>query len=169
MATPIRICGVGSPFGDDQIGWQAIEALERSKVLEVLPTGMATTCLCDRPGPRLLEILKGAELGIIIDAMMSGATPGTLKCIQFDSLSVFESPYSTHGFDLASTLALGAALEELPLQLFIYGIEIEAPTVNLQNTVPNPALAAAIPELIKTIENTLKVFCQRFFLKKQKG
>ncbi|QBQ55485.1 hydrogenase maturation protease [Nitrosococcus wardiae] len=169
MATPIRICGVGSPFGDDQIGWQAVEALKRSKVLEVLPAGTAMTYLCDRPGPRLLEILKGAELGIIIDAMVSGATPGTLKCVQFDSLSMLESPYSTHGFDLASTLALGAALGELPHQLFIYGIEIEPPTVSLQNIAPNPTLAVAMPKLITNIENTLKVFCQRPFLKAQKG
>lgn len=160
MAAPVRICGVGSPFGEDQIGWRAVEFLEQSRVLQDLPAGMVKTCLCDGFGPRLLEILKGAELVIIIDAMISGAVPGTVQRVQQDSLEVLASPCSTHGFDLASTLALGGVLEQLPSQLFIYGIEIEVSTASLYppGSPLNPALAAAMPELIKEVETILKTF-----------
>jgi hydrogenase maturation protease len=159
MITPICVCGVGSPFGDDRIGWQAIDRLEKSAFLRKLPPGRVITCRCDRPGPRLLELLRGAEVAIIVDAIFSGAPPGTIKCILANSMATLRSPFSTHGLDLASTLVLGEALGQLPSQIFIYGVEISPARVNLPNDALSPALTAIIPALVKAIETKVKDFC----------
>ena len=45
--TPVRVLGIGSPFGDDQAGWLAIEALEKEKILEQFPKNFVFMTSCD--------------------------------------------------------------------------------------------------------------------------
>lgn len=122
--TPVRILGIGSPFGDDQAGWRVIEALERSKLLNEFVGGEVSTHSCDRPGSRLLESLRGAAFAIVIDAVQAGSAPGTVH--RLDAWGIADDPrlLSSHGFGLASALALGEALGELPDEVIVYGIEI---------------------------------------------
>jgi hydrogenase maturation protease len=94
---PVRILGMGSPFGADRIGWQAIDALGSTGITRGQPPGWVSLVCLDRPGARLLEALAGAEAVILIDAMRSGAPPGTLRRLQLDQLDALVSPYpATH-------------------------------------------------------------------------
>ncbi len=57
--------------------------------------------------------------------MQSGASPGTIH--RFDARAQARAPHflrhSTHTFGVAEAIELGRALNQLPAQLVIYGIE----------------------------------------------
>jgi hydrogenase maturation protease len=76
-------------------------------------------------GTALLESWKGAESVILIDAVSSGAYPGTIH-----RLDAWAQPLpagflhtSTHAFGVAQAVELARALNQLPRSLVIYGIE----------------------------------------------
>ncbi|MGQ3685499.1 MAG: hydrogenase maturation protease [Candidatus Loosdrechtia sp.] len=76
-------------------------------------------------GVSLIETWKDSNSVIIIDAMYSGARPGTIH--RFDAVirplpsELFRS--STHIFGIAGTIELARAINRLPPHVIIYGIE----------------------------------------------
>jgi hydrogenase maturation protease len=73
----------------------------------------------------LIEAWSGADEVLIVDAVSSGAVPGTMH-----RLDAVAAPLpsdlacgSTHAFGLRGTIELARALERLPARLLIYGIE----------------------------------------------
>lgn len=118
----VAVVGIGSPAGDDRAGWLVAQALATRRGVRV-PAGVEVRML-DRPGPALLEAIAGVDVAVLVDAMRSGAVRGTVR--RFDlagALTLRSAPVSSHGFGLAETLALGAALERLPPVLVVYAIE----------------------------------------------
>jgi hydrogenase maturation protease len=75
----------------------------------------------------LIEHWASADAVIVIDAVSSGAPPGTIH--RLDPLSepipAALSQGSTHAFGLAETIELARALDRLPDRLTVYGIEGE--------------------------------------------
>ena len=75
----------------------------------------------------LIEDWAGADAVIIVDAVSSGAPPGTIH--RLDPLSepipAALSQGSTHAFGLADTIELARTLDRLPARLTVYGIEGE--------------------------------------------
>jgi hydrogenase maturation protease len=73
----------------------------------------------------LLEAWDGAGLAVVIDAVSSGAEPGTVH--RFDApdarLPALNRRGSTHALGLGEAIALGQALGRLPVRLVVYGIE----------------------------------------------
>ena len=121
-AVPLRIIGIGSPVVGDGFGIEAVEALRALPGLAALGDAI-DWCALDRPGIALLQHLKGAETVVLIDAMLSGADPGTVKRLALPDLLQQGAVPSSHQLGVAESLALAHALGELPLQLLIYGIE----------------------------------------------
>jgi hydrogenase maturation protease len=121
------IVGVGSPFGDDRLGWAVADAVRESAWFRSLaPECVRVECL-DRPGARLLAALDGARHAIIVDAMRSGAPPGTIRELALEALaSSAGSTTSSHGFGLAEALRLGDVLSLLPPRLTILAVEADA-------------------------------------------
>jgi len=121
---PIRIIGIGSPFGDDQLGWHIVDALERDSCL---PASWQSIYFikADRPGINLLELMRDGDTVIIVDAMKSGAPAGTVRRFAASEIEEMNAPVSSHGFGVAAVLAMARALDQLPERLFIYGIEAD--------------------------------------------
>jgi len=119
---PLRVIGIGSPFGADTIGWQAIERLREEK--ELFPPGTELLVL-DRPGSSLIPLLEKSSTVVLIDAMQSGQPNGTVQRLQLSDLLAQANHPSTHAIGVAETLALAEALNVLPEKLLIYGIEME--------------------------------------------
>ncbi len=101
-------------------------------------------------GTSLMELWKNAGRVVVIDAARSGAAPGTVR--RFDAAlhplpaSVFRG--STHAFSLPEAIELSRALQQLPRQLIVYGVEahnFEAGS-NL-----SPALESAMPQLVECV------------------
>lgn len=118
----LRILGVGSPFIGDSLGLQAIALLQQETRLRTLPFRQELLAL-DRPGSGLIDDMAGADVVVLIDAMVSGENPATVKRIHPDELILRSGIPSSHSLGVAESLALARVLGALPPQLFIYGIE----------------------------------------------
>ncbi len=61
---------------------------------------------------------------VLIDAVVTGATPGTVHVWEGSPPSLPHSPhFSSHGFGLAEAFRLGKILNCLPDRITVYGIE----------------------------------------------
>ncbi|MBL3600116.1 MAG: hydrogenase maturation protease [gamma proteobacterium endosymbiont of Lamellibrachia anaximandri] len=112
----IRVIGIGSPFGADQLGWLAIEALQ-----EVALPDLELIRL-DRPGSGLLRYFEDVERVLLIDAVATDSEPGEVKLLNPADLSQSSCLTSSHGFGVAEALALAKTLETLPAELWVAGI-----------------------------------------------
>ncbi|MBL3529409.1 MAG: hydrogenase maturation protease [gamma proteobacterium endosymbiont of Lamellibrachia anaximandri] len=112
----IRVIGIGSPFGADQLGWLAIEALQ-----DVALPDMELIRL-DRPGSGLLRYFEDVERVLLIDAVATDSEPGEVKLLNPADLSQSSCLTSSHGFGVAEALVLAKTLETLPAELWVAGI-----------------------------------------------
>jgi len=124
MHTRLKIIGVGSPFGDDRLGWVAADELKTLPIY-LSEKEKIDISILDRPGTALISQWKDADAVILIDAVRSGAAPGTLHILAADDIDENTQLTSSHGFGVASTVALARTLNELPEYFDLCGIEID--------------------------------------------
>lgn len=115
-----RVLGVGSPRGDDQVGWAVVDSLRA----DLDDGGVKMLCL-DRPGPRLLDFFRGASQVVIVDAMRSDDAPGTLR--RWNAVATPVAPWrgggvSSHGIGVQEAIALAWELNQMPEQCEVLGI-----------------------------------------------
>ncbi len=116
----VLVIGIGNDYrSDDGVGLAVVRDLKTKQLPETL-------CLeSDGDGTSLMEIWHNANKVILIDAVSSGAQPGTIY--RFDALTqsipASCSFPSTHAFGVAEALQLAHVLEQLPASLIVYGIE----------------------------------------------
>lgn len=130
MSAPILLVGIGQSLrGDDAAGLDAVRLWQES-----FPENPALVQveLCELPGLDLLDLLAGTSTAILVDAVLSGAAPGTIHRLTREQLALFMSGSSSaHGWGLAETLALGSQLDPLALPGKIILIGIEARQMEL--------------------------------------
>ncbi len=148
MADRLHIIGVGSPFGDDRLGWTVAEQLRNSSYLKARQPGRIAVSILDRPGVMLLAHWDGTDDVIVIDAMRSRCARGTWRRLAVDDLA-FSPPVTSHGFGVAGALELARALGHLPRRLCLYGIEMDD---SWAGPGLSPAVAAAVPTLVREVE-----------------
>jgi hydrogenase maturation protease len=149
LAHGTLLIGVGNPFrSDDGVGTRVVQYLRGNipggiKVLE--ETG---------DGAELLEAWKGADCVILVDAVQSGAPPGTLHRLdaRAEKLPVWFSRSSTHSFGVAEAIELARTMGELPAQLVVCGIEGLDFSAG---TELSPDVAAVVPAAAKFIQREL--------------
>lgn len=117
----IRIIGLGNEFrGDDAVGLLAARQLQRviGDRAEVIEAEMA--------GVELLELMKGVQVVLLLDAVSSGKTPGVIH--RFDAsagpIAPELFPQSTHAVGVADALELARTLGVLPHKAIVYGVEV---------------------------------------------
>ena len=76
-------------------------------------------------GAKLIDRWQSADLVILVDAVRSGSTPGRVHRLDARTERIPSDffNYSTHAFSVAEAVELSRALDMLPAQLVIYGIE----------------------------------------------
>jgi hydrogenase maturation protease len=120
MATPIVLIGIGNEYrSDDGVGLVAIRELQKKG----FPN---TQCVeSNGDGAALIEAWANARLVVLLDAVSSGAAPGTIY--RFDALTqpipMSFSAQSTHAFGVVEAIELARTLHQLPPRLVMYGIE----------------------------------------------
>jgi hydrogenase maturation protease len=145
--------GVGSPFGDDRVGWDVVEALQRQDWWRALAGRRLSACLCDRPGAALAGLLRGVGWAIIVDAAhATDLPPGTLRWLRPDQLSPQRAP-SSHGFGVAEALALAHALGELPRRVDLLTVAAE----RFSGAQPSVAVRSAVPQAVGAIRRAMLV------------
>ena len=147
------ILGIGSPFGDDRAGWAVAEAVRASAWFQSLAPGSVAVEWLDRPGASLLTALEGVAHAVLIDAMRSGAPPGTVREVGVDALIGPPGGLtSSHGFDLPGALQLGKVLGLLPPRLTILAFEAGSGK-GLDGL--SAEVRAAVPQVLERIEAVL--------------
>jgi hydrogenase maturation protease len=149
MPDRVHIIGVGSPFGDDRLGWVAAESLQRSPVLNGLEPGRIVISILDRPGAMLLALWDKTDHVILMDGVRSGAVPGTRHRFTASNVTDKCIPATSHGFGIAAALELAQVLEILPHRLLMRGIEMDAGCTGFTLSA---AVIAAMPVFIREIE-----------------
>ena len=116
----ILVIGIGNAYRSDDAAGLIAARQVREQVSEHCSVIEHTG-----EGAGLMELWKGADRVIVIDAVRSGAVPGTVS--RFDGTlrplpaSMFRD--STHAFSLVEAVELSRTLDQLPRQLIVYGVE----------------------------------------------
>jgi len=149
-ALPLVI-GLGNDHrSDDRSG------LEVARALRPRLEGKARVEECATEGIALLDLWRDAERVLVIDAVRSGAAPGTVHRLEpgDGAFPGFRTGTSTHGLSLAEAVALAQGLGCLPRHLVVYGIEAENLEVGAGLT---PSVARGIEEATERIVAELSV------------
>jgi hydrogenase maturation protease len=116
----IVVIGVGNEYrSDDGAG---IAVARRLRAL--FPAGV-TILEESGEGAALMQAWQGASWVMLVDAVRSGAPPGTIHRLDARAapLPMGFFHYSTHAFSVAEAVELARSLDELPAHLVVYGIE----------------------------------------------
>jgi hydrogenase maturation protease len=140
------VIGLGNSWrGDDGAGPAVARGL-----LDEVP---ARVRVYEREPVGLIEDWAGADAVIVVDAVSSGAPPGTIH--RLDPLSepipAALSQGSTHAFGLAETIELARTLHRLPQRLTVYGIEGERFAAGEQLSPPVSAAVEAVREELRDL------------------
>lgn len=125
--TLCRIIGLGNVNrGDDSIGpivARKVKAVLAERFPDLVLSQQCEVTECS-DGAGLLAEWDGVPLVVVIDAMVSGAPPATVRRFAPpEPLPVASFMSSTHAFGLAEAIALGDVLHQLPDAIVVYGIE----------------------------------------------
>ncbi len=116
----VLILGVGNEWrGDDAIGvWLA------RRLREHAPQGVEVMEHSGE-GASLMETWAESEAVIILDAVQSGAEPGTLHRLDTSQERIPSKFFhaSSHAFSVAEAVELSRALGTLPEVVLLYGVE----------------------------------------------
>jgi hydrogenase maturation protease len=139
------VVGIGNPYrGDDGIGPAVLARLR--------PDREPWVRLVDSDGEasRLVLAWDGARLAVVVDAVRSGAAPGTLHRLDLDPRAP-DAPErlgraggwraGTHGTGPAEALGLGRVTGHLPDRLVVVGVEVA-------DTRPGPYLSTAVAGVV---------------------
>ena len=148
----LRILGIGSPFGDDQLGWEVIKILQQRPALSHFTPEKLHIACCDRPGMHLLELMRQTKTVFLIDAVKTGAAIGTLHCFQNEEIESVSDSLSTHALGVAEAMKMGAILHTLPKTVILYGIEIR--DIQFQFALSEP-IQQAIKALSRRVESDI--------------
>lgn len=138
------VVGLGSPDrGDDAVG----VVVARAVAARGLP---GVDVLTHEDPTDLVELWSGRQLVVVVDAVRSGAEPGTIAVVETgaDGERLPEPAWGrtgrggTHAFGLASAVELARALHRLPGRVALVGIEASS----FEHGAPLSApVAAAVP------------------------
>ena len=143
------IIGVGNEYcHDDGVGLVIAQALKRKSLNHV------TIIESTGDGAELIDTWRHHEQVILIDAVASGAAPGTLH-----QINVGEHPlpteflsHSTHTFGVVEAIELARTLKCLPLYLLFFGIEGEDFTLGAGLS---PSVEKAVPVVVNNVDKLI--------------
>ena len=142
--------GVGSPHGDDQIGWLIADQVQAR---------LADGSVVYNVGSPLeiLDHIDGVEWLGICDACRGNGAEGSWQCWTWPDEQIVKPEFAgSHGISLAAALDLAERLGRLPGTVMIWGIEIAA--CEPGSPVSSP-ISAAIPQVADAIIHEIR-HCQ---------
>jgi hydrogenase maturation protease len=153
----ILILGLGNPLiTDDSVG------LRVANELRPLLADRADVEVSEDywGGLRLMERMIGFNAAIVIDAIQTGAPPGTIHLLTPNSIATQRSA-SAHDVNLATALEFGRQAEaNLPENDRIRLVGIEAEDILNFGEQCTPAVQAAIPQAVEAVLKALSTITQ---------
>lgn len=163
---PVLVIGIGNEFRrDDGAGIEAARRLRRR--------GLSGVQVFERSGEAtgLIATWESAALAVAVDAVSSGAAPGTIHRFEIPGggpdgsraggaglppSRIFRG--TSHQLGLGEAVALAAAVGSLPARLVIFGIEGQDFG---EGTGLTPAVARAIDDIVARVAEELPHPCPR--------
>lgn len=147
------VLGLGNPLlSDDGVGLQVARALRQ----RLAHRDDVTVDEDYWGGLRLMERMIGFDRGIVIDAICTGAEPGTIHRSSAGAMPTQHST-SAHDASLATALRFGGALgAALPAPDDVLVIGIEAADVQTFAEECTPRVSAAIPRAVECVLRELE-------------
>lgn len=148
----IGVLGLGSPHGDDQIGWWIVERLKSCNLGPNVGVEKISA-----PGVSLMSLFRHYEQVIIVDACEMGCEPGTYRIIDETHFSdlILSDRFSTHSLGVTESVQLAQTLS-LPLP------RISLFLVQMEQTELMAPLSASIErrgtEMVESLLRQLKQF-----------
>ncbi len=144
----IKVIAVGNDlYGDDGIGNAVLQVLEQipdMKDVELIDG--ATDAL------GLIDHFSDTDHVIIVDAAQMGEKPGTVKIFSKEEvkLKIKMDHLSVHGISLAETFDIAQAVDSLPKNITIIGIEPK--NIGISQNLSD-VVTQSIPEVVSSIIN----------------
>jgi hydrogenase maturation protease len=153
----ILVAGIGNPWAsDDGVGGEVVRRLQERLAAEPAEARPVVKLLIlGQPDVALIDAMGDCERLIVVDAVRSGAPPGTLHHVAWAPGSVEErgvARASSHGLGVREVLELATAMGRLPARVELWGVEI-ASTEPDQGL--SPAVADALPGLVEGLLGAL--------------
>ena len=148
----IKVIAVGNDlYGDDGIGNAVLQALEQipdMKNIELIDG--ATDAL------GLIDHFSETDHVIIVDAAQMGEKPGTVKVFSKEEvkLKIKMDHLSVHGISLAETIDIAQAVDSLPKNITIIGIEPK--NIGISQNLSD-VVTQSIPEVVSNIINLTQI------------
>lgn len=147
----VVVIGVGNAHrADDAVGLVAAARLEG-----VLPADVPVHALRGEISA-LMDAWSGAAAAVLIDAVQSGAAPGTVQRLDVSAapLPTGLATASTHGLSLPQAIELARTLEVLPPRVIVFGVEG-------QRFVHGRGLSAAVEAAVGTLVTAVHAEVER--------
>jgi hydrogenase maturation protease len=146
------IFGLGNPLiADDSVGLRVVEELKPRLA------GRADVEVSEDywGGLRLMERMIGFDGAIVVDAIQTGAAPGTIHRLTPDGIATQRSA-SAHDVNLATALEFGRqAGARLPENRHIRLVGVEAEDILTFGERLTPAVQAAVPRAVEAVLEAL--------------
>ncbi len=140
------VVGLGNPLrGDDGVGPRVAQALAEAALppeVEVLDGGTR--------GLEVVNMLEGRRRAIFVDAADLGRAPGEFARFTLDQVRLLgdDGHLSVHAAGLRDALLLAEALDMLPLEVIIYGVQ---PARLEWDDALSPEVEATLPQLVAAV------------------
>jgi len=141
----VLLIGVGNEYrSDDGAGLYAARAIREKHLPDLVVKEESGE------GAALMDAWDGFARVVVVDAVSSGAVPGTIHRLDAGVQSVPSKffHYSTHAFSVAEAVELARTIGRLPESLVLFGIEGETYIAGSHLSRP---VADALPGLIDRI------------------
>jgi len=146
------VLGLGNPLlGDDAVGLK-VAALVRERLDGSPDVDVEEE---EAGGLRLMERMTGYDRAVLVDAAVTGGTPGEVRRLAPEDLPT-QRTAAAHGIDLPAALALGRQLG-YPMPSEVRIVAIEAASVLEFRHDMTPAVAAAVEPAVEAVLEELGV------------
>jgi len=149
----VAVIGIGQSMrGDDAVG---VEAVQRWQQIHPGTAGRPDirVATIEAPSLELLDSLEGAGAAVLVDAVSSGAPPGSLYRIEPEALSTLrDTSPSAHSWGVAHVLHLDSLLHAESCKRCIRLLGVEAAAMEFGEGLSDP-VSNALPALCEAIEN----------------
>ena len=147
MTAPATVViGIGNPMRrDDGVGPEVVERLRSDDPV-------AETLVLDGEPARLVEAWTGRHRAVVVDAVRTGEPAGTIHEIRVTGDETFprwDRAAGTHGAGVAAAVALGRALDRLPTELVVLGVEPADLSDGPGLSPPVAAVVDAVADLVR--------------------
>lgn len=154
----LAVVGIGSSLrGDDAAGLEAVRIWQ-----DTYGNNPDRACVevaqVSAPSVDLLNVLTGKNAAVLVDAVCSGAIPGTLHRLSPEDLAALKpaSP-SAHAWGVAEVLRLGAILDPTSGSRVVRVLGVEASRSDF-GTAMSDEVRSALPIVSAAIEAELDAF-----------